>query len=91
MAQPLEYEQMTYNAPDGAQAARTSTDLIAFYGATPIARSDSTYPGNAVASTYATTTNTTAVFGFATAADVTSLVHNVSSLVQAMKKLGFLA
>ena len=36
--QPLEYEQMTYNAPDGAQAGRTSQEKVAFYGATPVAQ-----------------------------------------------------
>lgn len=91
MAQPLEYEQLSYNAPDGAQFGRVSTEPIAFYGQTPIARSDSTYPAAATASTYATTTNTTAVFGFDSLAAVTSLIHNVSTVVQALKKVGLLA
>ena len=34
--QPLEFEQMTYNSPDGAQAGKTSVDSIGFYGATPV-------------------------------------------------------
>lgn len=38
MAQPTEYEQVTYNAPDGAQMGRTSTEKISFYGATPASR-----------------------------------------------------
>ena len=88
MAQPTEYEQVTYNSPDGAQMARTSTDLLAFYGQTPIARSDPTYPSNLTASTYATTTNTTAVFGFDSAAAVTSLINQVSTIVQILKKVG---
>lgn len=36
--QPLEYEQVTYNSPDGAQMGRTSTELLGFYGKTPITR-----------------------------------------------------
>lgn len=36
--QPLEYEQMTYNSPDGAQAGRTSQDAVAFYGAVPVSQ-----------------------------------------------------
>ena len=88
MAQPLEYEQTTYNAPDGAQTGRTSTDLIAFYGQTPIARSSLPTPG--AASTYATTTNTTAVFGFVAAADLTSLIYQVSTITVCLRNLGLI-
>lgn len=88
--QPLEYEQVTYNSPDGAQMGRVSTEPISFYGQTPIARSDTTYPQLATASTYATTTNTTAVFGFDSLAAVTSVIHNLSTVVQALKKVGLL-
>jgi hypothetical protein len=35
MAQPVEYEQAGYNAPDGLQIGRTSTELLGFYGTTP--------------------------------------------------------
>ena len=38
MAQPTEYEQVTYNATDGAQFGKAATELIGFYGATPIVR-----------------------------------------------------
>jgi hypothetical protein len=36
MAQPTEYEQVAYNAEDGAQFGRTSTEKISFYGTAPI-------------------------------------------------------
>jgi len=36
--QPLEYEQVTYNDPSGAQMGKTSTEKIGFYGATPQTR-----------------------------------------------------
>ena len=91
MAQPLEYEQAGYNGPDGLQVGRTSTDLISFYGATPVARNDTAYPADLTASTYTTTTNTTAVFGFASLAATTSLIHQVSSIVQTLKQLGLVA
>jgi len=38
MAQPIEYEQVTYNGDPGAQVGRTSTEKIGFYGATPITK-----------------------------------------------------
>ena len=88
MAQPLEYEQAGYNGPDGLQVGRTSTDLIAFYGSTPVARS--TAGGTITASTYTTTTDTTAVFGFDSAAGMSSLIHNVSTVIAQLKRLGLL-
>lgn len=30
------YEQVTYNSPDGAQIGRTTSDLVAFHGKTPV-------------------------------------------------------
>src|SRR3990167_8704929 len=38
MSQPLEYEQISYNSPDGSQWGRTSQDPIAVYGSTPVAQ-----------------------------------------------------
>jgi hypothetical protein len=33
-----DYEQVTYNAPAGAQIGSSATEKVAFYGATPIAQ-----------------------------------------------------
>ena len=88
MAQPLEYEQITYNGPDGGQCGRTSTDLISFYGATPVARSTQPTPG--AASTYTTTTNTTAVFSFDTLAGLTSMIYQVSTITVCLRNLGLI-
>ena len=89
MAQPLEYEQVTYNGPDGGQMGRTSSDLISFYGATPAARGSNPTPASA--STYTTTTNTTAVFGFGDISSVTSLIYQVSTLSVCLRNLGLIA
>jgi len=35
------YEQVTYNSPDGAQMGATATDKIGFYGTTPIVQRSS--------------------------------------------------
>jgi hypothetical protein len=84
--QPLEYEQLGYNAPDGMQIGRASTEAIGMYGATPVTR----YVGVGAASTYATTTNTTAVFGFDTLAAVTSMIRQVSTITVALRNLGLI-
>lgn len=34
--QPLEYEQAGYNSPGGVQVGKAATDLVGFYGATPV-------------------------------------------------------
>ena len=36
MTQPTEYEQVTYNSPDGAQMGDSATEKNGFFGATPI-------------------------------------------------------
>ena len=83
--QPAEYEQITYNAPDGGQLGRTSTDKISFWGTTPVAK----YTAVGAASTYLTTSNTTSTCGLTTMADLTSLILQVSTITQAGKAYGF--
>lgn len=36
MAQPTEYEQVTYNPSEGSQIGKSSTEKLGFYGATPV-------------------------------------------------------
>jgi hypothetical protein len=36
--QPVEYEQVGYNASDGIQMGRSSTELLGFYGTAPTAK-----------------------------------------------------
>lgn len=85
MAQPTEYEQVTYNAPDGAQMGRAATEKISFYGATPVTQ----YVGVSTASTYIVSTSV--ISGFNTADAVTSLVSQVSNMVVALRNLGLIA
>ena len=89
MAQPLEYEQAGYNAPDGLQMGRTSSDLLGFYGTTPIVR----YASVGSASTYLShgqSTATASTYGLDSAAAVTSLVLQVSTLTVALRNLGLI-
>ena len=89
MTQPLEYEQVTYNAPEGAQIGRASTELIGFYGATPIVR----YGLVGAASTYVPYNQSSAsasTWGFASALEVTSLVLQVSTITTALRNLGLI-
>jgi hypothetical protein len=51
MAQPTEYEQVTYNAPDGAQVGKSATEKLGFYGKTPIVQPSVTWPNTATATT----------------------------------------
>ena len=86
-------EQVTYNAPDGATMGRSATELISFYGVTPVAQ----YPSVAAASTYSVTTNwgggsgTSTAGLFVTASDLSTFVAQVSTVVAALKALGLVA
>ena len=89
MAQPLEYEQLSYNGGDGAQVPRTSTDLLGFWGATPTTR----YVGAGAASTYLShgqSTATASTYGLDSAAAVTSLVLQVSTITRALRNCGLI-
>ena len=91
MPQPLEYEQVGYNGPDGIQLGRTSTDLLAFYGATPVVR-PFTGSTNSVSTVSSQSTSSGAGigFGFVTLVEYTNLVTAVSTMQHAMKQLGIL-
>lgn len=83
----MSVEQVGYNnEADGITMGRASTVPISFYGATPITR----YVGAGAASTYLTTTNTTAVFGFDSNAAVTSFIRQVSTMTVALRNLGLI-
>jgi hypothetical protein len=83
------YEYVDYGSPDGAVFGRTSTELIAFYGATPITR----YGDCGAASTYITNRYSTAAMstvGLNTEAAMSSLVTQVSTLTVALRNLGLI-
>lgn len=93
MSQPLEQENITYNAPDGAMFGRTSTKKLSFYGATTTTR-----PVTASTSDVSTTTTVSlstagvaaASWGFASQAEIVNYVTAVSTLQLAMKQLGII-
>lgn len=68
------YEQVTYNAPDGALIGNTTTDKIGFYGTTPAVQ-------RATATTH-TTTNvvTSASFGTLQVAQVQEIMNTLAGL-----------
>ena len=38
MTQPTEFEQVSYNSPDGAQFGKATSDKVGFMGATPVSQ-----------------------------------------------------
>ena len=83
MAQPTEYEQLSYNAPDGAQLGRATTDKIAFYGSTPIVQ-----PTISSAVSTTSSISTAGNFGFSTASEFFQVVNAVSTMAYQLKQLG---
>lgn len=45
-----DYEQVTYNAPGGAQIGSSATEKVAFYGATPVTQRANAIQANSVVS-----------------------------------------
>ena len=84
--QPLQYEQVSYNAPDGAQFGITSTEKIAFWGATPIVRGTST-----VANISTTAfTSIAGLYGFNTSTEGLQVTAALSTIIVQLKAVGLL-
>lgn len=85
------YEKLDYGSADGSYWG-SSTDLIAVYGAIPVAQSS--LPTVGAASTYAAynqSTGSASTWGFASEAAFTSMVRQVSTISVALKRLGWIA
>lgn len=82
-AQPLEYEQVGYNAPDGMQMGRTTNDKIGFFGTAPIAKQTLTCAISTTASI-----STSGVYGFATSTETLQVVNAVSSIGVILRAYG---
>ena len=80
------YEQVTYGSPDGAQVGVSSTELVAFFGATPVAKPSGA--SQAAVSTAAATTGA-AIYGF-TSAQANGLVALVNQLRSDLVTLGLI-
>ena len=80
-------EYLDYGSDDGSVWGRTSTEVIGMYGATPVSR----YVGVGAASTYLVTTAvTTSAAGLNSAAAMSSLVLQVSTLTVALRNIGLI-
>ena len=89
MPQPLEFEQVSYNAPDGAQMGRTSTDRISFYGATPVIKV-ATSTSDVSTTTTVSAAGAVTTWAFLNQADLTNVVNAVSTMQAAMKAYGLI-
>ena len=69
-----DYEQLTYNSPDGAQVGKSASEKIGFYGATPVVQ-------RATATTH-TTTNvvTSASYGTLQVAQMQEVMNTLAAL-----------
>ena len=78
-----DYEQVTYNSPDGAQIGQSSTEKIAFYGSTPIVQRSG--------SSQAALTLTTALssgYGFTTATAFNAFTAQLEEIRATLAALG---
>lgn len=82
--QPLEYEQLSENSPDGSQWGRSSTEKLAFYGTTPTTIQTTS---SAISTTAFTST---APYGFATSTEALQVVWAVSSISAALRAYGLI-
>lgn len=86
------FEVLDYGSPDGAQVGKASTDLIGFYGATPIARNSTVCADISTTTTVSASTNgvATTTWGWSTSSEFAMFTTAVSTMQQAMKNLGLM-
>ena len=88
MTQPTEYENLTYNAPDGAQMGKATTEKIAFYGSTPIVQPTTSSALVSTISSQSTSSGTGVGWSFPTKVDYENAVTAISTMQYALKQLG---
>ena len=92
MTQPTEYENLSYNAPDGAQFGRSTTEKIAFYGSTPIVQpTSSSLSLVSTTSSQSTSSGTGVGWAFASKVEFENAVTTISTVAFAMRQLGLMA
>ena len=85
------YERLDYGSADGSQWG-TSTDLIALYGAIPVAQSSlPTVGASSTYDFYSESSGSASTWAFSTIASFTSFVRQVSTLNVAMRRFGLVS
>ncbi|HEX5320433.1 MAG TPA: hypothetical protein VFW46_14820 [Stellaceae bacterium] len=79
--------QLSNGSADGNVLGQSETDLIAFYGATPVAQRS----GSAQAAVTTTTATTTSPWGFATSAQANAVITLVNELRATLVQNGMIA
>ena len=87
------FEVADYGSPDGAQFGRTSSELISFYGATPISRIGLVTADISTTTTVSASTNgvATTTWGWRTSSEFAMFTTAISTMQLAMKQLGLIA
>lgn len=81
-------KELSDGGPDGTRLGQSATDLVGFYGTTPVARGTTVATALATAAiTPAFTTTVTGTFGFVTSAQGTAVLAAVASLVTGQENL----
>jgi hypothetical protein len=81
-----DYEQVTYNSPNGAQVGQSATEKIGFFGATPVVQPTCT----AIGTTAISQVGTTGKWAFATSTAAEAFVAAVISIQDKLDKLGLI-
>lgn len=70
-----DYEQVTYNSPDGAQIGQSTSEKVAFFGTTPISQRAAAAQATSIWGTSATTSLDTA-----RVATITEIMNTLAAL-----------
>ncbi len=86
------FEVVDYGSPDGAQLGRAATELISFYGATPVSRTTTVTADISTATTVSASTNgvATTTWGWSTSSEFAMFTSAISTMQLQLKQLGLM-
>jgi len=84
--QPTEYEQVSYNAPDGSQWGRVSTESLALWGGTPAPKTWASV-NNISTTAYQSTAG---IYGYASSTEALQVTAALSTIIIALKSLNII-
>lgn len=79
------YERLDYGSPDGCHIGGASTDLVGFYGETPVDQ------GAAVTAVNTTAATTSTPWGFNTSTQADAIPVAINSLITRLQDIGIIA
>lgn len=83
-----DYEQVTYNGPDGAMIGQSASEKVSFYGATPVVQRATAASHTTIATTVVVSTTGANMWGFTTSSQGNAVLAAVAEIQATLVAMG---